>query len=63
LVHAGTAANRLVAIGKGETELINQCANGVKCTEAQHQLNRRTEFKIVKVKPIETEAVAVNKHK
>lgn len=52
LINAGTAQDRLTAIGKGETELLNQCADGVKCTEAQHQLNRRTEFKIVKVIPI-----------
>lgn len=52
LVNKGVAADRLTAIGKGETELLNQCADGVKCTEAQHQLNRRTEFKIVKVTPV-----------
>ncbi len=52
LVNAGTAADRLNAIGKGETELLNQCADGVKCTAIQHQQNRRTEFKIVKVAPV-----------
>ncbi len=52
LVNKGVAADRLTAIGKGETELLNQCSDGVKCTEAQHQLNRRTEFKIVKVTPV-----------
>ena len=52
LLNKGVAADRLTAIGKGETELLNQCADGVKCTEAQHQLNRRTEFKIVKVIPV-----------
>ena len=52
LVNKGVPASRLSAIGKGETELLNQCDNGVKCTEAQHQLNRRTEFKIVKITPV-----------
>ena len=52
LVNKGVPSDRLNAIGKGETELLNQCADGVKCTEAQHQLNRRTEFKIVKVTPV-----------
>lgn len=52
LVNAGIPSDRLTAVGKGETELLNQCADGVKCTEAQHQLNRRTEFKIVKVTPV-----------
>jgi len=52
LLNKGVNADRLTAVGKGETELLNQCADGVKCTEAQHQLNRRTEFKIVKVTPV-----------
>lgn len=52
LVDKGVVADRLTAIGKGESELLNQCSDGVKCTEAQHQLNRRTEFKIVKVSPV-----------
>lgn len=52
LINKGVPAERLSAIGKGETELLNECGDGVKCTEAQHQLNRRTEFKIVKVTPI-----------
>ncbi|MNR32304.1 Outer membrane porin F precursor [compost metagenome] len=52
LVKEGVAADRLEAIGKGESELLNQCSDGVKCTEAAHQLNRRTEFKIVKVIPV-----------
>lgn len=52
LTNEGVAAERLRAIGKGETELLNECGDGVKCTAAQHQLNRRTEFKIVKVTPV-----------
>lgn len=52
LVNKGVGAERLTAIGKGETQLLNQCADGLKCTAAQHQLNRRTEFKIVKVAPV-----------
>ncbi|WP_113639651.1 OmpA family protein [Nubsella zeaxanthinifaciens] len=52
LLNKGVGVDRLTAVGKGETELLNQCTDGVKCTEAQHQLNRRTEFKIVKVTPV-----------
>jgi len=52
LVKDGIASHRLIAIGKGETELLNQCSDGLKCTIEQHQLNRRTEFKIVKVTPV-----------
>jgi outer membrane protein OmpA-like peptidoglycan-associated protein len=35
------------AIGYGETQLVNDCSNGVPCTEAQHQENRRSKFIIV----------------
>jgi outer membrane protein OmpA-like peptidoglycan-associated protein len=47
LVKKGIAPGRLVARGYGETWLVNKCAKGVKCTEAEHQANRRTEVKIL----------------
>ncbi|MFD1257254.1 OmpA family protein [Mucilaginibacter terrae] len=40
--------DRIIARGYGETRLVNRCANGINCSEAAHQLNRRTEFTIVK---------------
>lgn len=43
----GIAENRMVAIGYGETRLLNQCANGVPCSEEDHQFNRRTEIKVI----------------
>ncbi|MEO8795164.1 MAG: OmpA family protein [Daejeonella sp.] len=48
LVKLGINVNRLKATGYGESQLINNCSDGVKCTEAAHQLNRRTEFEIIK---------------
>ncbi len=39
---------RITGKGYGESMLINRCANGVKCSEAEHQENRRTEFKVLK---------------
>ena len=36
--------------GFGETQLVNKCSNGVKCSKDEHQLNRRTEFIIIKMK-------------
>ncbi|MGB5418958.1 OmpA family protein [Algibacter sp.] len=36
------------AIGFGESQLLNKCSNGVKCTPEEHQLNRRSYFYIVK---------------
>ncbi|MFW0739976.1 OmpA family protein [Flavobacterium sp. T12S277] len=44
LVKNGIAASRLTGRGYGETQLVNKCADGVKCTEAEHQANRRSEF-------------------
>jgi len=44
LVQKGINENRLTAKGYGETKLINRCADGVKCTEKEHQQNRRSEF-------------------
>ncbi|PWB23138.1 OmpA family protein [Flavobacterium sp. HTF] len=35
------------AIGYGESRLINKCKNGVKCTEEEHLLNRRSDFIII----------------
>lgn len=52
LIKSGIATNRLAAYGKGESQLLNQCKDGAKCSEAEHQLNRRTEFKIVKLAPV-----------
>jgi outer membrane protein OmpA-like peptidoglycan-associated protein len=50
IVSQGIAPERIEsAIGYGETQLINNCANGVPCTDAQHQINRRSEFIITKM--------------
>jgi peptidoglycan-associated lipoprotein len=48
IIDQGIHKNRILAKGYGESQLLNRCAKGVKCSEAEHQLNRRTEFKIVK---------------
>ncbi|MGO4911442.1 OmpA family protein [Leeuwenhoekiella sp. W20_SRS_FM14] len=40
----GIAKERLTGRGYGETQLLNKCSNGVKCSEEDHQLNRRSEF-------------------
>jgi len=47
IVENGIDRNRIFGGGYGETQLVNRCSNGVKCTEEEHQLNRRTEFIIV----------------
>lgn len=44
LIKNGIKSDRLTAKGYGETQLVNKCADGVECTEAEHQLNRRSQF-------------------
>ncbi|WP_348620111.1 OmpA family protein [Pedobacter lusitanus] len=48
IISRGIDKARITGRGYGETHLINRCANGVKCSDAMHQLNRRTEFKVVR---------------
>ncbi|WP_316841720.1 OmpA family protein [Pedobacter gandavensis] len=48
LIDHGIDRSRIYARGYGETMLLNKCGNGVKCDHAEHQMNRRTEFKIIK---------------
>lgn len=40
---------RISSKAYGETQLLNKCENGVKCSEEEHAINRRTKFKIVKI--------------
>lgn len=47
LIDKGIDAKRLIAMGYGEEKLLNDCGDKSKCTEEQHQVNRRTEFKVV----------------
>lgn len=41
----GIKTSRMIAVGYGETRLLNDCEDGVDCTERKHAKNRRTEFK------------------
>ncbi len=43
----GIDRTRLVARGYGEKVNVNDCINNVPCSEKQHQMNRRTEFKVI----------------
>ena len=44
MISKGIATERLKGEGYGETKLFNQCRNGVKCSDREHELNRRSEF-------------------
>jgi len=46
IISRGIKPSRISATGYGETILKNECSNDVKCSESQHQENRRTEFKV-----------------
>ena len=47
IIRQGINKERLSAKGYGESQLLNECSNGVPCTEKDHQKNRRSEFIIV----------------
>lgn len=47
VISKGIEEYRISGVGKGETELTNNCSNGIKCTKEAHQANRRSEFIIV----------------
>jgi outer membrane protein OmpA-like peptidoglycan-associated protein len=49
LVKKGISADRVTAKGYGESQLVNNCADGVSCTEEEHQANRRSEFIVVSI--------------
>ncbi len=45
----GIDTKRMRWKGYGESKLVNQCKNDITCTEEEHQQNRRTEFKAIKI--------------
>lgn len=49
LISGGINANLLTWKGYGESKPLNRCINDVPCSEEEHQKNRRTEFKVIKV--------------
>lgn len=49
IISRGISRDRLVAKGYGETQLVNECSNGVDCTPEQHQANRRTEVRVLEI--------------
>lgn len=49
LTQRGIASNRMVPIGFGESRLQNGCDDSVDCSEYEHQMNRRTEVRILQI--------------
>ncbi|MFT4535481.1 MAG: outer membrane protein OmpA-like peptidoglycan-associated protein [Saprospiraceae bacterium] len=46
IVSRGVKVNRITAKGYGETIPLNNCTDGVACSDEEYQFNRRTEFKV-----------------
>ncbi len=42
----GIARSRIEAVGFGEELLLNQCSDGVVCSDVEHSMNRRAEIKV-----------------
>lgn len=49
LVNRDISRSRIAPGGYGETQILNGCKDDVKCTEAEHQYNRRTEVRITAI--------------
>lgn len=47
LVSQGIDRNRITAKGYGESKMVNKCIDGIECSEAAHEKNRRTEFAFI----------------
>ena len=47
LVDRGISANRIVVKAYGKSRLLNHCADGIKCSEEEHRIKRRTEIRII----------------
>ncbi|BDW93798.1 hypothetical protein MACH07_26300 [Flagellimonas marinaquae] len=47
VVSKGVSAGRISHDAFGETQLVNECEDGVRCSEEQHSKNRRSEFEIL----------------
>lgn len=51
LLNNGIDPSRVSGRGYGESRLLNHCADGVVCTDEEHAVNRRIEFKINEAHP------------
>lgn len=47
LFSKGIEKERIISKGYGETIPLNKCSDGVKCSEEDYRINRRTEFRII----------------
>ena len=50
MIDNGISEARVSYKGFGETKLLNNCDDFTPCSEDQHRMNRRTEFRVVRIK-------------
>jgi outer membrane protein OmpA-like peptidoglycan-associated protein len=50
ILDQGVSQDQLHTEGFGESRLTNECADGVRCSEARHRENRRSEFYIIEIR-------------
>ncbi len=48
LIGTGLLSERFRFEGMGESELLNECADGIQCSEPEHAINRRTEIRLMR---------------
>lgn len=49
IISQGISSDRITYKGFGETLLLNHCKNGVQCSNEEHEVNRRSEFIVIKL--------------
>ncbi len=59
IVNNGISADIITYKGYGELEITNKCLNDIKCTDKEHEANRRTEIKITGIKDLSLEEQAI----
>ncbi|MCS6833208.1 MAG: OmpA family protein, partial [Flammeovirgaceae bacterium] len=47
LIACGVKPHQLVAKGYGETQILNECKNGVRCPTEKHEENRKVIFEVL----------------
>lgn len=47
IISKGIASNRISSKGYGESKLLNNCGNNAICSDDEHAVNRRLEFKLI----------------
>jgi len=60
LIYNGVNADNLIAKGYGDAHIINKCKPFVKCTDAEHAVNRRVKLKILNPEKLENYIMVKN---